>query len=429
MSTPAPSPPLPLAGVTLLDLSRILAGPVCSQILGDLGARVIKVERPGRGDDTRQWGPPFFHGQSAYFQSVNRNKWSLALDLRQPAGRQVLDDLIRRSDLLLENFLPPEVEKFGLAPGRLKQLNPALVSCSISGFGRTGPWSDRPGYDAAIQAMSGLMAITGPIDGEPSKVGVAIADVITGLYAAISLLSGLCARRAANGSDPSQAAPRAFDLSLLDCTIASLVNVAQSCLVTGENPRRFGNGHPTIVPYQTFRAADGYLMLAVGNDGQFARLCDLLGHPEWAADPRFATNPARVTHREELVPLLEALFAQATRAEWAERLTRADVPFAPVQSLGEALSLEQVAARQMVVEVDAHGNPLKLLNSPIRIEGQSPPLPTPPPDVGEHSEQVLREFLGYDAGQIRELLAAGVCGQATDTSGTSTTDDRGPSLR
>ncbi|HVW01042.1 MAG TPA: CoA transferase, partial [Planctomycetaceae bacterium] len=345
--------PLPLAGVRLLDLSRVLAGPLCAQVLGDLGADVIKVERPGRGDDTRQWGPPFVHGQSSYFQSVNRNKRSIALDLRQPEARVVLDDLIRQSDLLLENFLPPEIEKFGLSPERLRSLNPRLVSCSISGFGRTGPWSDRPGYDVVVQALSGLMGITGPIDGEPSKVGVAITDVVAGLYAAVCLLSGLRAQQAHSAGGAS------FDIALFDCTLASLVNVAQSTLATGKNPERFGNGHPTIVPYQTFACADGHLMLAVGNDAQFGRLCEVLELPEWARDPRFADNPSRVAHRRELIEPLAPIFAGRSLADWERLLSAADVPHAPVRKLGDALALPQVAAREMVVEVEQAGEPLR----------------------------------------------------------------------
>lgn len=400
----------PLAGVRVVDLSRILAGPVCTQILGDLGATVIKIERPGPGDDTRQWGPPFSHGQSAYFQSINRNKLSVALDLRQPAGRQVLDDLIRGCDLLLENFLPPEVERFGLSPERLKTLRPGLVSCSISGFGRTGPWRDRPGYDAAIQALSGLMAITGPAEGEPSKVGVAISDVITGLYAAVALLSGLAAQRATK-PDPSQPAGAfAFDLALLDCTLAALVNVAQSTLVTGEAPRRFGNAHPTIVPYQTFAVADGYLTLAVGNDSQFQRLCGVLEHPEWAVDPRFRDNPSRVGHRAELIPLLVPLFAAQSLEDWGRLLTAADVPFAPVQSLAETLQLPQVQAREMVRQVPLGDSLVPLLGSPLKLTGVSLPEPLPPPQVGEQTEQVLREVLGYSAAQIASLRERGAFG-------------------
>ncbi len=330
----------PLAGLKVLDLSRVLAGPICTQILADLGADVVKVERPGSGDDTRQWGPPFLDGggPSAYFLSCNRGKRSLALDLKNPAARGIVDDLVRAADVLVENFLPDALARFGLEPARLKERNPRLVSCSISGFGRTGPWADVAGYDLVTQAGSGLMSITGEAEGPPVKVGVAISDILTGLYAVISVLVGLHARsRDGEG--------RAFDLALADCTLASLVNVAQSALVTGERPRRWGNAHPQIVPYESFETADGFLVIGVGNDDQFRRLCAATGHDDWATDSRFRTNALRVEHRDELLALLRPLVRERTRHHWQELLSAIEVPHGPVLSVDEALLTPQVAAR------------------------------------------------------------------------------------
>lgn len=291
----------PLTGLRVLDLSRILAGPVCTQLLADLGADVVKVERPGLGDDTRQWGPPFLAaGESGYFLSCNRGKRSLALDLHHAEARGVLEELVRRADVLIENFLPDSLARLGLGPERLAKLNPKLVSCSISAFGRSGPLATAPGYDLMIQAGSGLMAITGEPDGAPMKVGVAISDVITGLYAATSVLAGVYARGQGK-------AGMAFDLALADCTLASLVNVAQSTLLTGQPPRRYGNAHPQIVPYEVFATADGHLALAIGADRQWQRFCAAVGRDGWAADARFATNPDRVKYRDALIPLVADL--------------------------------------------------------------------------------------------------------------------------
>ena len=333
-------PDAPLAGLKVLDLSRVLAGPVCTQLLADLGADVVKIERPGVGDDTRQWGPPFLGGDgpSAYYLSCNRGKRSLALDLKNPASRDVLDDLVRQADVLVENFLPDQLVQFGLLPERLAELNPHLVSCSISGFGRTGPLADVPGYDLMTQASSGLMSITGERDGPPLKVGVAMSDVITGLYAAIAALAGLHAR--------SRGRPgRAFDLALADCTLASLVNVAQSSLVTGGRPLRWGNSHPQIVPYGSFETADGFLVIGIGNDAQWRKFCAGVGHGDWADDLRFATNPARIAHRDELLALVNPLVRERTTHHWQELLSEIGVPHGPVLPVDQALAQPQVAAR------------------------------------------------------------------------------------
>ncbi|HEY2840590.1 MAG TPA: CoA transferase [Pirellulales bacterium] len=389
----------PLAGLKVLDLSRVLAGPVCTQLLADLGADVVKVERPGLGDDTRHWGPPFLPGDglSAYFVSANRGKRSLALDLAHPAAAETLSGLIRRADVLIENFLPDAAERFGLSPQRLAELNPRLVSCSISGYGRTGPLAALPGYDLMTQAGAGLMSITGEPDGEPMKVGVALSDVITGLYAAISVLAGLQARG-------TSGAGRAFDLALSDCTLASLVNIAQTTLVTGERPRRWGNAHPQIVPYESLATADGLMMLGVGNDAQWRRFCTAAGREDWNADPRFQTNRQRVAHRDELLPALRALIRERTTRHWGELLDSIDVPHGPVLAVDEVLAAPQTAARQMVLPVkDRQGREYRVLGSPIHWHGEPPRRTSAPPNLGEHSDEILREWLNYDAQKIAEL--------------------------
>ncbi|HEX4132080.1 MAG TPA: CoA transferase [Pirellulales bacterium] len=393
----------PLAGVRVLDLSRVLAGPVCTQLLADLGADVVKVERPGTGDDTRQWGPPFLDdgGASAYFLSCNRGKRSLALDLTNGQGLAVLEELIARADVLIENFLPDALSQFGLEPQRLKQLNPGLVSCSISAFGRTGPWSDRPGYDLMIQAASGLMGITGEPDGVPMKVGVAITDVVAGLYAAVSVLAGLVGRE--------QGQPgRAFDLSLFDCTLASLVNVAQSTLLTGKPPKRWGNAHPQIVPYEVFATSDGYLALAIGADRQWKKFCHRVDCQAWADDPRFATNPARVEHRSELVPLVAELMATQSTAEWQTLLTEIEIPHAPVATADEALASKPATARGLVLPcVDSAGRHYRVLSSPVHWFGEPPRSASAPPELGEHTDMVLRDWLDYSTEQILALRRDG----------------------
>ena len=408
---------LPLAGLRVLDASRILAGPFCCQILGDLGADVVKVERPGSGDDTRQWGPPFLNseigkrkaesgnlqGPSAYYLSANRNKRSIALDLSKPEGRAVLEYLIRKADVLIENFLPESAAKLGLAPERLAELNPNLVSCSISGYGRTGPLANVPGYDLVIQATAGIMSITGEPDGMPMKVGVAITDIITGLYAAVSVLAGLHAR---GKGRPGMA----FDLALADCTLASLVNVAQAALLTGERPQRLGNAHPHIVPYEAFATADGHLVLAVGNVTQWQRFCAAVGRADWAAEPRFATNPLRVEHRGELIPQIQQLLAMRSTAEWQTLLSAADVPHAPIQPLDEIFKSPQFAARGMVQSVtDSAGREFAIVGSPIYWQDAPDAPPHSPPALGEHTRDVLADWLNYNDAQVAALLQAGVC--------------------
>ncbi|MBX7166211.1 MAG: CoA transferase [Pirellulales bacterium] len=401
------TPHLPLAGVRVLDLSRVLAGPLCCQVLADLGADVVKVERPGTGDDTRAWGPPFLPegGTSAYYLSCNRGKRSLALDLAHPQARAVLDALLMQADCLVENFLPGSLARLGLDDARVRQLNPRIVRASISGYGRSGPMAEVPGYDLAVQAFAGLMAITGPVEGPPMKVGVAMADVLAGLYAAIALLAGLHAR-GASGTGAT------CDLALADCTLASLVNVAQGALVTSLAPQRWGNAHPQIVPYEPLAAQDGHFILAVGNDGQWQRFCTAVGHADWAVDPRFATNPVRVAHRRELLALLEPLARARTVDQWHALLAAHDVPHGPVLGVDEALAHPQVAARGMVLPAtDGAGRSFRLVASPLHWEGDPPRTSLPaPPALGEHSDEVLRDWLAFTPVQIAALRQSGALG-------------------
>jgi len=392
----------PLAGVRVLDASRVLAGPFCGQILGDLGAEVYKVERPGSGDETRGWGPPFAGPFSAYYLSCNRNKRALTLDLSKPAGLDIFYQLARRCDILLENFRSASAERLGLGPGKLLAVNPRLIVCSISGFGRTGPLSELPGYDFAVQALSGLMSITGPVEGPPCKVGVAAADVLTGLFAAVAVLACLHARhRSGHGY--------AIDLALLDCALAAQVNVVQAYLTSGAVPPRQGNAHLQIVPYQLFPTADGWLVLAVGNDGQWQRFCQVAQRPELAADPRFLTNTLRVQNREVLVPLVEALMRQQTTRAWEARLRSAEVPHAPVWDYADLFAHSQVAARGLRVTVhDPEGRPVDLVGTPFHIGGATLSRPTAPPSCGQDTEVVLKEWLGLDAAALAKLRRDGV---------------------
>ncbi|HVS37651.1 MAG TPA: CaiB/BaiF CoA-transferase family protein [Gemmataceae bacterium] len=392
----------PLSGLRVLDASRVLAGPFCGQLFGDLGAEVLKIERPGAGDETREWGPPFVGDLSAYYLSCNRNKRGLTLDLSHPEGVRIFRELSHRSDVVLENFRAASAAKLGLSPAELLAVNPRLVVCSISGFGRTGPWSDLPGYDFAVQALSGLMSITGPADGEPYKVGVAVTDVLTGLYAAVSVLACLRAReRTGHGY--------AIDLALLDCAVAAQVNVAQAYLSSGENPPRQGNAHLQIVPYQLFATADTWLVLAVGNDGQWRRFCRAASKPEWAADPRFAENPSRVGARSILVPMVTEVMRTKTTAEWQEALTAAEVPHAPVWTYADVFRGPQAAARRLRVEVrDPAGRPVDLVGPPFHIGGAALPTPTAPPTLGQDTAKLLTELLGMDAAQVDELRRQGV---------------------
>ncbi len=395
-----------LAGVRVLDFSRILAGPFCTMILGDLGADVIKVEQPGMGDGTRQWGPPW-HGTgeaalSAYYVSINRNKRSVTLNLKSEAGRALARELAARARVVVENFKAGQMAEFGLGYDELRARNPALVYCSITGFGQSGPYRDRPGYDYVIQAMSGLMSITGEPDGPPVKVGVAIADVIAGLFAASAILAAVRhAERTGQG--------QYLDVALLDTQIAALVNVASNYLVSGETPPRLGNQHPNIVPYQTFRAADREFVLACGSDAQFARLCAIIERPDLLADERFATNPARVEHRAALISLLAEIFARRPAEEWVEALLAAGIPAGPIYDIPAALTDPHVQARGLVKEApDMPGGPLKLIGPPVQSWPNPATVRRPPPALGQHTDEVLREVLGLEEATLTAYRAQGV---------------------
>jgi crotonobetainyl-CoA:carnitine CoA-transferase CaiB-like acyl-CoA transferase len=377
---------LPLAGVRVLDASRILAGPFCGQILADLGADVVKLERPGTGDDTRGWGPPYAGPLSAYFLSCNRNKRSIAVDVTTDDGKRMLDQLLSKADVLIENYRTDSLPKLGLEPDKLLAQYPRLIVCSISGFGRTGPMKDEPGYDFAIQAMSGLMGITGPKDGPPSKVGVAVADVLTGLYASTSILACLHARQASDHG-------YAIDLALLDCALAAQVNLAQAYLTTGTVPARQGNAHLQIVPYQLFPTADGWIVLAVGNDSQWQSFCKAAGATELGADPRYLSNRERVERREEFVPKVEAIMRTRPTAEWERLLTDANVPHAAVADYAGVFATEQIAARAMKTSVTApDGKPISLIGNPIKLTGAPTAVPVRPPLLGEHTAEVLKDW-------------------------------------
>jgi crotonobetainyl-CoA:carnitine CoA-transferase CaiB-like acyl-CoA transferase len=394
-----------LSGLRVLDFSRVLAGPFCTMMLADLGADVIKIEHPARGDDTRAWGPPWLgddeDGQSAYFLSVNRNKRSLTLNIKTPGGQDLARQLAAQSHILVENFKAGQMPSFGLGYDDLRAVNPGLVYCSVTGFGQTGPYRDRPGYDYVIQAMSGLMSITGPEDGPPYKVGVAISDVFAGLFAATSILAAVRhSERTGQG--------QYIDVALLDTQIAALVNVASNFLVSGQTPPRYGNQHPNIVPYQTFSAADGDFVVAVGNDGQFARLCDLIDRPEVATDPRCATNPARVENRAWLVPELQAIFARRPAAEWVDRLLGAGIPAGPINAIPAALDDPHVAARGLVCETATlAGDRLRMVGPPVRMAPNPAQVRAAPPRLGEHTDEILRDVLGLDAETVAAYRAEG----------------------
>ncbi len=388
---------LALARIRIADFSRVLAGPYCTQMLADCGADVIKIEHPNGGDGTRQWGPPWVNGHSAYFLSANRNKRSLTLNLKTPEGVAIAQQIIARSDVLVENFLPGTMEALGLGYARLRALNPRLIYCAITGYGQDGPTRDEPGYDFALQAQSGWMSITGPEDGAPHKVGVALVDVIAGLHAANAILVALHHRdRTGQG--------QFLDVALFDAALASLVNVAHNCFATGEPPARYGNAHPNIVPYQAFAGSDGrYFALAVGNDSQFERLCAVIGQPDLSADARFRTNPARVEHRHALILLLETAFAARPAAEWIALCKAADVPVAPINDVLSAFNEPQAQARQMRQEVDGY----TLIGPVARFSETPATIRRAPPRLGEHTDAVLRE-LGYDDAHIAALREKGV---------------------
>jgi formyl-CoA transferase len=377
----------PLNGIRVLDLSRVLAGPYCTMVLGDLGADVIKVESPD-GDETRGWGPPFAEEESAYYLCVNRNKRSIVVDFKTQKGQEILRELIKRSDVLVENFLPGTLTRFSLDFDSASVINPHLIYCSITGFGQTGPLRDKPGYDFMIQAMGGLMSITGEPDGEPMKVGVAVADLFAGQNAVIAVLAALQARTQTGRGQH-------LDISLFDSQVAMLANVASSYLISGNLPKRYGNAHANIVPYQSFRASDAWFVVAVGNDRQFEKLCGVIGDQELASDSRFTTNAERVKNREELIAILKPIFLTRTSSEWLSALEAVGIPCGPINTLDKVFSMPQVEAREMLIHMPHSGiEDLKLVGSPLKFSHTPVDYSLQPPRLGEHTEDVLKELSG-----------------------------------
>jgi crotonobetainyl-CoA:carnitine CoA-transferase CaiB-like acyl-CoA transferase len=417
---PAPTPPPgALDGVRVLDLSRVLAGPWCTQTLADLGAEVIKVERPSDdthpgGDDTRGWGPPFLKdrqgqdtAEAAYFLGANRNKRSITIDISVPSGQALVRQMAAQCDVLVENYKVGDMSRYGLDASSLCALNPRLVYCSITGFGQTGPYRDRAGYDYAVQGMGGLMSVTGERDdlpgGGPQKVGVAVADLFTGMYATVAILAAL-RHRDATGLG------QVIDMALLDTQVAMLANLGANYLVTRQAPRRAGNAHQNIVPYQVFEVADGHLILAVGNDAQFTRFCQVAGCSELPQDERFATNANRVRHRQVLVPLLAQTLLQRSRSDWLSALEAAKVPCGPINNMADVFADPQVLHRQMTAKINHPlSDALELVSSPMKLSQTPVQLRRPPPLLGQHTDEVLAE-LGFDQAQRQRLREEGVLG-------------------
>ncbi len=407
--------PLPkaLGHIRVLDLSRVLAGPWCSQNLADLGADVIKIERPGVGDDTRAWGPPYAKdgdgndtSEAAYYLSANRGKRSVTIDIASAEGQALIRELARHSDVVLENFKVGHLKRYGLDYDTLKAIKPDLVYCSITGFGQDGPYAHRPGYDFLIQGMGGLMSITGERDdlpgGGPQKAGVAITDLMTGMYATVAVLAALTHRdRSGEG--------QFIDMSLLDVQVAMLANMGSNYLTSGKAPKRMGNAHQNIVPYQTFACADGHIIVAIGNDGQYQKLVEVGQRPELGSDPRFMTNPMRVQHREILVPLLAAMIKTRTRDDWISSLESVGVPCGPINDIGDVFDNPQVRARGVAIEM-AHpaAGKVRLVRSPMMLSATPIQATLPPPMLGQHTEQILREVLGQSTEQIHSLREKGV---------------------
>ena len=390
-------PPGPLDGVRVLDLTRVVAGPYCSMFLGDLGAEVIKVEQPGLGDDTRGWGPPFAGGESAYYLCINRNKKSLTLDLKSKRAVELLRELVKSADVIIENFRPGTMERLGLGEKELRSLNPRLIFASLTGFGADGPMSDCPGYDLIVQAWGGLMSITGTPDGEPVKVGVAIIDLVAGLMLGNAITAALFARE-------KSGVGQRIDTSLLEAEIASLINVGSNYLIGGTVPARWGNAHPNIVPYQNFKTADGYLVIGVASEVIWKRFCQAIGRSELTDDRRFADNSKRVQNRAELVSLLSEMFLKRNNQAWFDRLTAAEVPCAPVQSIDQVFQAPQVLHRDMLMEVEhPTAGKVRMAGMPVKFSLTPASVRLPPPLLGQHNTEILKSWLGMNAEAIEEL--------------------------
>ncbi len=391
----------PLEGIRVVDLTRILAGPYCTMMLGDMGAEVIKIENPDGGDDTRSWGPPFLNGVSTYFLSINRNKKSLTLNLKDERGKGLLRDLIRKGDVMVENFRPGALEKLGFSWEEIHRLNPRMIFASLSGFGQTGPRKSEPGFDVVIQGEGGVMSITGDPDGPPTKVGASVADITAGMLAAQGVMLALYHRE-------KTGVGQMVDVSMLDGQVALLTYHANGYFATGRVPPRRGNRHPSITPYETYSCRDGYFNLGVGNDSLWRRFCDAMGLESVKEAPRFAVNKDRVNNREELQQILDAFFAEKTVAETLEALRGAGIPCGPINDLGQALTEPQVLAREMVVDIHAPvAGPTKVTGVPIKLSATPGAVRTPPPALGQHTEEVLEAVLGLDEAQRSALREAG----------------------
>jgi formyl-CoA transferase len=387
----------PLAGIRVLDLTRVVAGPYCSMFLGDLGAEVVKVEQPGTGDDTRGWGPPFAGGESAYYLCINRNKQSLTLDLKSKRAVEVVRELAKVADVIIENFRPGTMERLGLGEKELRELNPRLIYASLTGFGADGPMSDWPGYDLIVQAWGGLMSITGSPSGEPVKVGVAIIDLVAGLMLGKAITAALFAREKIGVG-------QRIDTSLLEAEVASLINVGSNYLVGGRIPARWGNAHPNIVPYQNFKTADGYLVIGVASEVIWKRFCQAIGRNDLSGDLRFANNSKRVENRAELIALLSEMFLQRNNETWFKLLTAAEVPCAPVQSIDQVFQAPQVLHRDMLMEVEhPTAGKVRMAGIPVKFSVTPASVRMPPPLLGEHNSAVLKDWLGMSADAIEEL--------------------------
>lgn len=398
----------PLLGVRVLDLSRVVSGPFCTMLLGDMGAEVIKIEEPVAGDESRTFGPPFVAGESAYYLSVNRNKKSCTLDLKSADGKRVLTALARESDVLVDNFRPGALARLGFDDAWAEKTNPRLIRCSISGFGTRGPDAQRPGYDLIVQGESGIMDITGSPGGPPMKVGTSVGDLVTGLYAAQGVLAALIER------DKTGRGPR-VEVAMLDALASLLTFNAGMYFATGKSPTRRGNAHPSIYPYETFEAADGWLNVGVANDKFWTLFCNAVGAPELLADPRFATAPLRVQHRADLQPVLTAIFRRQSRAHWIEVLGQAGVPCGTIRTVAEVCESEQLLSRGMVVELEhPTAGKVRSIFSPLRFEDRDPGDNIPPPLLGEHTDEVLRALAGMAPEEIETLRAAGVIGARPD---------------